>query len=137
MTGIPRSTVGYYFRKFNKKGERDFDSQRFEKEVKETEKEKSNRLDMVNLKLMFQRQISEIMKIDNYQEQYYALGTFKLLMELSKYYNLTPEESRVFFDSFKPNPNSVNPTIGIVESPTEESYDLDEILKKAMKKPKQ
>ena len=133
-TQIPRSTVGYYVKKFKKQGRSKLDFIKIEKGEKIGGTSEENLL-MAFLKQMFSRKISDIMKMNSYEEKYYALATFKLLMELSKYCTLTAEELRALFEALMPKNDSVKSEIGIFESIEKDRHDLEKIFRKATKEP--
>ena len=104
LTGIPRSSVGYYVRKFNKKyGE----SIRLRRKlspilmgVDESPKMSEDKLvesavlKMVSLKSFFDI-ISPLVKQGRYKDLYYLLRCMKLMGEMLQSLMFTPEERKV------------------------------------------
>ena len=104
LTGIPRSSVGYYVRKFNKKyGE----SIRLRRKlspilmgVDESPKMSEDKLvesavlKMISLKSFFDI-ISPLVKQGRYKDLYYLLRCMKLMGEMLQPLTFTPEERKV------------------------------------------
>jgi predicted transcriptional regulator len=94
-TGVPRSTVGYYVRKFNKyakdgrpvvipQGSRD---------------DESSALTSAMMKLIGLTNLIQMLNAGEYQKVYYVLSIMKLLKELRLF--LTPEENRALKEAFR------------------------------------
>ena len=94
-TGIPRSTVGYYVRKFNKfaKNGRPVVLPQM-REVK-----KSTALNSAVKKWIRFDIIIEMIKSGDVEKLYYLLSVYKLLKELEDQIFFTQEESKAFFEA--------------------------------------
>jgi len=104
LTGIPRSSVGYYVRKFNKKyGERVRLQRKLSPilmgvdespKMSEDKLVESAVLKMVSLKSFFDI-ISPLVKQGRYRDLYYLLRCMKLMGEMLQSLMFTPEEKKV------------------------------------------
>ena len=94
-TGIPRSTVGYYVRKFNK----------YAKDGRPVvlpqmrEGGKSNILNSAINKWQGFDIINEMIKSRDFEKLYYLLSVYKLIKELGDQILFTKEESKAFFEA--------------------------------------
>ncbi len=109
ITGIPRSTVGYYFRKFNRyrKNDKELDFGSFKKEMDKVNRDQSNMSSIFMKGSLFGRILDAILianRKKDYKDVYYELGTYKLLFELSRYINYTPEEMQTLSKVVNPHP---------------------------------
>jgi hypothetical protein len=132
FTGIPRSTVGYYVKKFKKqqvnRKDLDFeDSFTIERKLKSGEQEKSQSLLSATAKLINFMDIIEVMKKGDYREAFYYLGTLKLLIDIFKYLRLTPSEIQALEDLFKPRSESIESVLGSPIKPGKKGKTLKEI----------
>ena len=104
LTGIPRSSVGYYVRKFNRKYGEGGRLQRNlspslmgvdeSPKVNEVKLVDSAVFKMINLKSFFDI-ISLLIKEGRYRDLYYLLRCMKLTSEMLQPLMLTPEERKV------------------------------------------
>jgi len=95
-TGIPRSTVGYYVRKFNKKAKKG------EEIIIPYLEEQVNPQDMAIqafIKSWFLSQLTEIWKTGDIDRVYKLLMICKLMKELQRDLFPTREECEAFFDN--------------------------------------
>lgn len=102
MTGIPRSTVGYYVKKFKKKHEGERRGLRpIALETEKSEPASSDVLGSMLVKALgFQKikeKVEELMGRGEYEKLYYFLMSIKCLIELCKYFKLTPEELKSYY----------------------------------------
>jgi len=92
-TGIPRSTVGYYVRKFNK------NAKRGEPIIFQHTRKKQDDLSLViqaNNKYEIIEKLSKMVKNDELDKAYKTLSIYKLMKELGNYISPTNEESEAF-----------------------------------------
>ena len=97
ITGIPRSTVGYYVKKFKRYS----DGRASKLEALKVEKSGSTSNDALASFLFkaigFQGlmdRVKGLMERGEYEKLYYLIISVKYLMELGKYFKLTTEESK-------------------------------------------
>jgi hypothetical protein len=93
--GIPRSTVGYYFRKFNRQASQ---GRAIVIPRKGTERAEAA-LDSAVAKSLIVTKLLEILGSGRVEYAYYLLGVFKLMKDLGLY--LTPEEADAFQQRIK------------------------------------
>ena len=89
-TGIPRSTVGYYVKKFKKSGRR-LQSPR---SVTQTGFEASPSESVV-MKTFFLQEVAALIRDKDYQKLHYFLVSYKTLMQMQSYLKLTEEEGKL------------------------------------------
>ena len=128
ITNIPRSTVGYYVEKFNKhqKNERTSNFEKFR--AVESKENKEEILTTSFIKSMFFQKIYDLIKKGDFKKTYYFLASYKLFMELSKYFKLTPEELRALNEAFKSSRESVEFSSTTSKEPAKKNKTLDEIF---------
>lgn len=103
LTAIPRSTVGYYVKKF-KKYKREGRAINYGTPDKE-QPPVVGPLDSIMIKGSFLGRIIDMIKQEKFQELYYFLTSFKCLTEIIRYLKPTPEEQKLIdeaLNSFKP-----------------------------------
>jgi hypothetical protein len=90
LTGIPRSTVGYYYRKFNR-----YAKTGIELPIPAPKPQSpTDAFASLILKAGTMNDFINTLQNDDPQTAYYRLATFKLLWEVSKYFYLTSEEKK-------------------------------------------
>jgi hypothetical protein len=107
--GIPRSTVGYYFRKFNRQASQGRAIVIPRKGAKRAEAA----LDSAVAKSLIMTKLLEILSSGRVEHAYYLLGVFKLMKDLGLY--PTPEEADAFQQRIKAlldRPAQVQPPSG-------------------------
>ena len=117
FTGIPRSTVGYYVKKFKKqqvnRKDLDFeDSFTIERKLKSREREKAQSSLSAIAKFISFMDIIEVMKKGDYREAFYHLATLKLLIDIFKHLGFTPYEIQALVDLVKPRLESIESVLG-------------------------
>jgi orotate phosphoribosyltransferase-like protein len=117
LTGIPRSTVGYYIKKFKKQqaNRKDLDFEdlfTIERKLRNREREKAQALPSAVAKVFSFKDIIEVMKKGDSREAFYYLATIKLLIDLFKHFQLTPNERQALIEVLKPSSKSIEPVLG-------------------------
>jgi len=90
LTGIPRSTVGYYYRKFNRYARTGIEPSIPAPKLQSA----TDAYVSVFYKAATLSDLISTLKNDDPQTCYYRLASFKILMEVSKYFRLTSPEER-------------------------------------------
>jgi len=126
---IPTSTTGYYYGKFGKRPKKnnDFSYTQYFKENKKTESNQT--LTSLLSKALGLKEIIEILKPGNFRDAYFKLATIKLLIELSKDLKLTPEELKLFNESFKTPLKTSKQPVHAREKTEKQSPSIKDILK--------
>ena len=118
-TGIPRSTVGYYVKKFKKSGRR----LQSPPSVTQTGFEASPS-ESVALKTFFLREVMALIVKKDYQKLHYFLVSYRTMIQMQSYLKFTEEErellQKAISDQFK---GSVH-----VDSKAKKGKTLEEIL---------
>jgi hypothetical protein len=130
ITRIPRSTVGYYFRKFRKHEKRGNVSGSINLRRKAySEKEQIEKLESYFSKLELRdmaRKIKERVEFNgDYKNAYYGLKFYEKYLEIKNSYALTDEELQLLNDTSKTEN---------VHKTTKKGKSLEEILELAKKK---
>ena len=102
LTGIPRSSVGYYVRKFNKKyGRRSRVRVSFLPALGDSMNVKKNEYPLAVSGIMKSaalittfETVVNLVRQGRLQDAYYCLGIIKLFNEIERIYSLTPEERK-------------------------------------------
>ena len=102
LTGIPRSSVGYYVRKFNKKyGRRSRVRVSFLPALGDSMNVKKNEYPLAVSGIMKSaaliatfETVVNLVRQGRLQDAYYCLGIIKLFNEIERIYSLTPEEPK-------------------------------------------
>jgi len=102
LTGIPRSSVGYYVRKFNKKyGRRSRVRVSFLPALGDSMNVKKNEYPLAVSGIMKSaalittfETVVNLIRQGRLQDAYYCLGIIKLFNEIERIYSLTPEERK-------------------------------------------
>jgi hypothetical protein len=89
-TGIPRSTVGYYVKKFNKSGRR----LQPPPSVTQTGFEASPS-ESAALKTFFLQEVARLIIDRDYQKLHYFLVSYKTMIQMQSYLKFTEEERKV------------------------------------------
>ena len=100
LLNMPRSTVGYYYKKFGKRSKNGLYS---------SEDTRARRRTVENYQVTFSALakiisydgIIKMIKEGDYTRTYYYLAGLKLLIELWKYHQLTPEELQALVEALK------------------------------------
>jgi hypothetical protein len=95
LTGIPRSTVGYYVKKFKKYRQK---GQSLRLNPPE-EPPLMSPVDSLFVKALFMQRIIDILKEGDFQKLYYFLTGFKHLVEVMRYLKLTSDEQKLLKDA--------------------------------------
>jgi len=103
LTGIPRSSVGYYVRKFNKKyGRRSRVKVSFSPALGDSTNVKKDEYSLAVSGIMKSAALTStfetvvnLVRQGRLQDAYYCLGIIKLFNEIKRIYSLTPEEQEV------------------------------------------
>ena len=98
FTGIPRGTVAYYVRKFNRLARQGVSPVFAHKARKKGPDDLA--LSALGKVLCFQP-VLEMIKGGNFDRSYYYLGTMKLLLELRNHLALDEEEMRAYRDALQ------------------------------------
>jgi hypothetical protein len=107
LTGIPRGTVGYYVRKFNRLARTGLSPAIVGKAKK---RDASEVFLSFLTKAHFFRSLLEMVNAGDFQKSYYYINTMKLLLELKSYITLDEEETRLLSEalsSFSPKVTSL------------------------------
>ena len=91
QTTIPRSSVGYYVRKFNRSGR-----QRLVPEPAAPSAAGVSTLESLVTKVFFTRKVIELFTSGDYARLYYFLQVYKMLMQMQSHLTLTKEEKDLF-----------------------------------------
>ena len=102
LTGIPRSSVGYYVRKFNKKyGRRSRVRVSFLPALGDSTNVKKDEYSLAVSGIMKSaalistfETVVDLVRQGRLQDAYYCLATIKLFNEIERIYSLTPEERK-------------------------------------------
>ena len=98
--GIPRSTVGYYVRKFNKYAKDGRPIVFPQNPLQKSKEDKATKTQSALRKILSLGNLIIFLKSGRLQELYYALSISKLLKELEKdFFSLTPEEISAFIEA--------------------------------------
>ena len=97
-TGIPRGTVAYYVRKFNRLARQGISPVFAHKARKRGPDDLA--LSALEKILCFQP-VLEMIKVGNFDRSYYYLSTMKLLLELRNHLTLDEEEMRAYRDALQ------------------------------------
>lgn len=125
---MPTSTTGYYYGKFGKRPKnRDFSYTQYVKENKKTESNQT--LTSLLLKALGLKEIIEILKPGNFRDAYFKLATIKMIIELSKDLKLTPEELKLFNESFKTPLKTSKQPVHTREKTEKQNPSMEDILK--------
>jgi hypothetical protein len=90
LSGIPRSTVGYYYRKFNR-----YAKMGVEPSIPAPRPQSpTDAYVSVFLKAKTLSDFVSSLRNEDPQTFYYRLASFKLLLEVFRYFHLTPEEKK-------------------------------------------
>jgi len=99
--GIPRSTVGYYYKKLGKRHNiHDLDKSEVHK-VGEDNQKNDQMPFFIFTKTLGWREVISAIKTSSYQDAYYRLATMKLLLELWKYLRFSKEELQSLTEALK------------------------------------
>ncbi len=125
---MPTSTTGYYYLKFGKRPKnRDFSYTQYVKEKKKTPSNQT--LTTILSKAIGWREIIEIMQTSNFRDAYFQLATMKLLIELSKDLQSTPEELKLFNEFFKTPLKTSKQPVHAREKTEKPSPNMEDIFK--------
>jgi len=133
LLNIPKSTVGYYYKKFGKRPKNGFfyNSGVLGTTRRTMENDQETVISILAKALTMQR-ILEVFREEDYIKTYYFLAAVKLLIELNKYLKLTPEELRMFDEalktSFKPSAQQASP---LHQIPEKKGKSIEEIAKES------
>jgi len=90
LTGIPRSTVGYYYRKFNRYAKTGIEPPI----LAPKQQSPTDAFASLLMKAGTLAEFAKTLQNDDPQTAYYRIATFKLLWEVQKYFNFTSEEKK-------------------------------------------
>jgi len=90
LTGIPRSTVGYYYKKFNHYAKMGMDPPAMVPSPQSPEEAYGSAF----AKFSAIKEINELLRTGDPASTYYRVATLKLALELLSYYRLNVEERR-------------------------------------------
>ena len=98
---IPRSTVGYYYKKIGKRPNiHELDKSEVTKVVEDNQ-EKDQISFLAFTKILGWGEVIDAIKTSSYQNAYYRLATMKLLLELWKYLKFSQEELQSLKEALK------------------------------------
>jgi hypothetical protein len=120
LLNIPKSTVGYYYKKFGKRPKNGlFYSSGVPETTRRTVESDQETVISILAKTLTMHRILEVFREEDYIKTYYFLAAIKLLIELNKYLKLTPEELRMLNEAlntgFKPSAQQASPLHQIPE----------------------
>jgi hypothetical protein len=120
LLNIPKSTIGYYYKKFGKRPKNGlFYSSGVPETTRRTVENDQETVISILAKALTIQRILEVFREEDYIKTYYFLAAVKLLIELNKYLRLTPEELRMFDEAlktgFKPSAQQASPRHQIPE----------------------
>jgi hypothetical protein len=101
LLNIPRSTVGYYYKKFGKRSKNGLLSTSEDSRARRRTVENYQVTFLALAKIISLDGIIKIMKEGDYTRSYHYLASLKLFMELWKYHKPTTEESQALVEALK------------------------------------
>ena len=91
QTRIPRSSVGYYVKKFNRSGR-----QRLVPEHAAPSAAGVSTLESLVTKVFFTKKVIELLTSGDYAELYYFIQIYKMLIQMQSHLTMTKEEKDLF-----------------------------------------
>jgi hypothetical protein len=91
VTGIPRSTVGYYVRKFKRTGQ----GSGIQRSITPQSSPDISTSESILMKTIFFSKVLELVKDGDFERLYYFLHSYKMLMQMQSYIKLTEDEQKL------------------------------------------
>ena len=107
QTQIPRSTVGYYVRKFNRSDRRRLVPEPIAPSAADVSIPES-----IFTKVLFTEKVMELFKSGDYAKLYYFIQIYKMLMQMQSYLKFTKDEMDLFQKAINPPASQTKETIG-------------------------